>query len=134
MATRKRSRSSGATPSAMRRTTSLSELAPPPRAARGGSAAPAPAETGAGAGLSAVQRWHSSDCFPVTETAAFLKACGLCNRHLGPGRDTFIYMCVSLVRSFFGVIRVGSVCKYSYSIPLLKIRRAALIASRCFPL
>jgi len=26
------------------------------------------------------------------ETAAFLKACGLCKRRLGPGRDTFIYM------------------------------------------
>jgi len=24
-------------------------------------------------------------------TAAFLKACGLCNRRLGPGHDTFIY-------------------------------------------
>ncbi|XP_062228481.1 uncharacterized protein LOC133926523 [Phragmites australis] len=96
MATRKRSRSSGATSSAMRRTTSLSELAPPTRAARGRSAAAAtvapPVETGAGAGLSAAQRRHSLDGFPVTETAAFLKACGLCNRRLGPGRDTFIYM------------------------------------------
>ncbi|CAD6245019.1 unnamed protein product [Miscanthus lutarioriparius] len=27
----------------------------------------------------------------AAETAAFLRACGLCNRRLGPGRDTFMY-------------------------------------------
>ena len=29
--------------------------------------------------------------FSAAETAAFLRACGLCNRRLGPGRDTFMY-------------------------------------------
>ncbi|KAL5200043.1 hypothetical protein ABZP36_021246 [Zizania latifolia] len=81
--------------SSMRRTTSTSGLAvseqeeeqgrQPARAARGGgSAAPAP-------GWGAMQRRHSGD-FAVADTAAFLKACGICNRRLGPGRDTFIYM------------------------------------------
>ncbi|EAZ00205.1 hypothetical protein OsI_22207 [Oryza sativa Indica Group] len=85
--------------SSMRRTTSMSGFAvaeeeeqqgrqPPARAARGGggggSAAPSP-------GWGAMQRRHSGD-FAVAETAAFLKACGICNRRLGPGRDTFIYM------------------------------------------
>ncbi|KAL6605926.1 hypothetical protein ACP70R_041579 [Stipagrostis hirtigluma subsp. patula] len=86
----------------LRRTTSLSELAPPPeqgrqrsRPARGGSAA-APAPTaamavGTGWGAVPMQRRHSGD-FAVTETAAFLQACGICHRRLGPGRDTFIYM------------------------------------------
>ncbi|XP_066327184.1 FCS-Like Zinc finger 6-like [Miscanthus floridulus] len=27
----------------------------------------------------------------AAEAAAFLRACGLCNRRLGPGRDTFMY-------------------------------------------
>uniref|UniRef100_A0A0E0DZ99 FLZ-type domain-containing protein n=1 Tax=Oryza meridionalis TaxID=40149 RepID=A0A0E0DZ99_9ORYZ len=87
--------------SSMRRTTSMLGFAvaeeeeqgrqPPARAARGaggggggGSAAPSP-------GWGAMQRRHSGD-FAVAETAAFLKACGICNRRLGPGRDTFIYM------------------------------------------
>jgi hypothetical protein len=35
-------------------------------------------------------RRNSAD-FSATETAAFLRACGLCNRRLGPGRDTFMY-------------------------------------------
>uniref|UniRef100_A0A0D9X7Q4 FLZ-type domain-containing protein n=1 Tax=Leersia perrieri TaxID=77586 RepID=A0A0D9X7Q4_9ORYZ len=33
---------------------------------------------------------NSAD-FSAVETAAFLRACGLCNRRLGPGRDTFMY-------------------------------------------
>ncbi|KAK3131999.1 hypothetical protein QOZ80_6AG0514400 [Eleusine coracana subsp. coracana] len=91
--TRKRSRNSGSSSSnsGMPRTTSLSELGPLTRVARGGSAVPSPMETGAGAGLSTVQRRHSMSSFPVAE-AAFLKVCGYCRRGLGPGRDTFIYM------------------------------------------
>ncbi|CAO2206660.1 unnamed protein product [Urochloa humidicola] len=34
-------------------------------------------------------RRNSAD-FSAAETAAFLRACGLCNRRLGPGRDTFM--------------------------------------------
>ncbi|KAG8092724.1 hypothetical protein GUJ93_ZPchr0012g19915 [Zizania palustris] len=81
--------------SSLRRTTSTSGFAvaeeeeeqgrQPARAARGGRwAAPAP-------GWGDMQRRHSGD-FAAMETAAFLKACGICNRRLGPGRDTFIYM------------------------------------------
>jgi hypothetical protein len=93
MTTRKRSRnSSSSSSSTMRRTPSLSELPRTTRAARGDSAAPSPME-----GFSAAHRRHSMECFPVTETAAFLKVCGFCRRGLGPGRDTFIYMCVSSV-------------------------------------
>ncbi|CAO2191310.1 unnamed protein product [Urochloa humidicola] len=35
-------------------------------------------------------RRNSAD-FSAAETAAFLRTCGLCNRRLGPGRDTFMY-------------------------------------------
>ncbi|KAL6844885.1 hypothetical protein ACP4OV_025544 [Aristida adscensionis] len=35
-------------------------------------------------------RRNSADC-AATEAAAFLRACGLCRRRLGPGRDTFMY-------------------------------------------
>ncbi|PWZ54401.1 hypothetical protein Zm00014a_017172 [Zea mays] len=35
-------------------------------------------------------RRNSAD-LSAAETAAFLRACGLCNRRLGPGRDTFMY-------------------------------------------
>ena len=35
-------------------------------------------------------RRNSAD-YSVVETAAFLRACGLCRRRLGPGRDTFMY-------------------------------------------
>ncbi|GJM98963.1 hypothetical protein PR202_ga16017 [Eleusine coracana subsp. coracana] len=35
-------------------------------------------------------RRNSADC-SATEAAAFLRACGLCRRRLGPGRDTFMY-------------------------------------------
>ncbi|CAL9166923.1 unnamed protein product [Musa hybrid cultivar] len=35
-------------------------------------------------------RRNSGD-FAVVETAPFLRACGLCKRRLGPGRDTFMY-------------------------------------------
>ncbi|KAJ8459183.1 hypothetical protein OPV22_032109 [Ensete ventricosum] len=34
---------------------------------------------------------RSSGDFSVVETAPFLRACGLCKRSLGPGRDTFMY-------------------------------------------
>jgi hypothetical protein len=37
-------------------------------------------------------RRNSAD-FSAAETAAFLRACGLCNRRLGPGVDTFMYRC-----------------------------------------
>ncbi|KAG2605391.1 FCS-Like Zinc finger 16-like [Panicum virgatum] len=110
-ATRKRPRNSGSasrssggstpspSPFAMRRTTSLSDLAAPPQEMVAGRA---PARTAmgeasaAGAGSSvwgAGMKRHSAsaDCFTVPE-AAFLKVCGLCERGLGPGRDTFIYM------------------------------------------
>ncbi|CAM0913670.1 unnamed protein product [Alopecurus aequalis] len=89
------------TNSSMRRTTSMSGFdvpaaeeeagRQPTRPARGASAAPAPT-TGWGAASAAMQRRHSGDFHAAMETAAFLKACGLCCRRLGPGRDTFIYM------------------------------------------
>lgn len=37
-----------------------------------------------------IQRRSSGD-FRVLETAPFLKACGLCKRRLGPGRDIYMY-------------------------------------------
>jgi hypothetical protein len=47
---------------------------------------------GAGAGGgAAVPGYYYGGSFSAVETAAFLKACGLCNRRLGPGHDTFIY-------------------------------------------
>ncbi|CAN6202032.1 unnamed protein product [Urochloa humidicola] len=90
------SSAAAAAQSVMRRTTSLSDLGQTPepagraptRMARGEAAA-APAVVGSVWG--AEMRRHSAGCFPVPE-AAFLKACGLCKRGLGPGRDTFIYM------------------------------------------
>nr|ACF87872.1 unknown [Zea mays] len=39
-------------------------------------------------------RRNSAD-YSAVETAAFLRACGLCRRRLGPGRDTFMYKYVS---------------------------------------
>jgi hypothetical protein len=45
---------------------------------------------GAGGGGGAVPSFYYGP-FTTVETAAFLKACGLCNRRLGPGYDTFIY-------------------------------------------
>ena len=41
-------------------------------------------------------RRNSAD-FSAAETAAFLRACGLCNRRLGPGHDTFIYRFLVLI-------------------------------------
>ncbi|KQK18909.1 uncharacterized protein LOC100839281 [Brachypodium distachyon] len=85
--------------SSLRRTTSMSGFEvpgaeeagrQPTRAARGGSAAPTPSTAAVCGG--AVQRRHSGDFHAAMETAAFLQACGLCSRRLGPGRDTFIYM------------------------------------------
>ncbi|KAG0513523.1 hypothetical protein BDA96_10G110100 [Sorghum bicolor] len=89
--------SSSSSSSAMRRTTSLSDLAPPPeipgrpqtRAARGDAVVAGAGTVWVGAEM---MRRHSGDFLPAMETAAFLKACGLCKRRLGPGRDTFIYM------------------------------------------
>ncbi|KAL6900857.1 hypothetical protein ACP4OV_005533 [Aristida adscensionis] len=54
----------------------------------GGGAASAgrPAAYRSRAGL----RRNSAD-LSAAETAAFLRACGLCRRRLGPGRDTFMY-------------------------------------------
>ena len=57
---------------------------------------------GGGAGGAAAQDWlaayraraglrRNSADYSVVETAAFLRACGLCRRRLGPGRDTFMY-------------------------------------------
>ncbi|XP_062220358.1 FCS-Like Zinc finger 3-like [Phragmites australis] len=46
---------------------------------------------GAGGDGAAPRGYYSGGYFAGAETAAFLKACGLCNRRLGPGRDTFIY-------------------------------------------
>ncbi|CAN6253259.1 unnamed protein product, partial [Urochloa humidicola] len=47
---------------------------------------------GAGGSAAAPRAYYSGGYFAGAETtAAFLKACGLCNRRLGPGHDTFIY-------------------------------------------
>uniref|UniRef100_A0ACD5V9A1 Uncharacterized protein n=1 Tax=Avena sativa TaxID=4498 RepID=A0ACD5V9A1_AVESA len=73
----------------MRRTTSMSGFAVP--AEETGRQPTRPA-TGWGVASAAMQRRHSGDFHEAMETAAFLKACGLCCRRLGPGRDTFIYM------------------------------------------
>ncbi|KAG8069384.1 hypothetical protein GUJ93_ZPchr0005g15637 [Zizania palustris] len=35
----------------------------------------------------------------AAQTAAFLRACGLCNRRLGPGRDTYMYKYVEKKKS-----------------------------------
>ena len=45
----------------------------------------------AGAAAGAVPGYYYGGSFAAVETAVFLKACGLCNRRLGPGHDTFIY-------------------------------------------
>ncbi|KAL6635140.1 hypothetical protein ACP70R_027811 [Stipagrostis hirtigluma subsp. patula] len=50
----------------------------------------ATAGMGAGGGGAAARAYYGG-FFSGAETAAFLKACGLCNRRLGPGSDTFIY-------------------------------------------
>ncbi|KAG8056557.1 hypothetical protein GUJ93_ZPchr0002g24145 [Zizania palustris] len=63
--------------------------------------------SGAGAGAGLGQDWlaayraraaparaglrRNSADYSSVETAAFLRACGLCRRRLGPGRDTFMY-------------------------------------------
>ncbi|KAG2654089.1 FCS-Like Zinc finger 7-like [Panicum virgatum] len=47
---------------------------------------------GTGGGGAAPRGFFSGGYLAGAETtAAFLKACGLCNRRLGPGHDTFIY-------------------------------------------
>ncbi|RLM85954.1 uncharacterized protein C2845_PM04G14560 [Panicum miliaceum] len=103
----------------MRRTTSMTEFAPPEAltAVAEDEEAQLPDNSGgqdwlsafgSGAGGAAAQedwlaaylaraaparaglRRNSAD-YSVVETAAFLRACGLCRRRLGPGRDTFMY-------------------------------------------
>ncbi|PUZ70488.1 hypothetical protein GQ55_2G234800 [Panicum hallii var. hallii] len=103
----------------MRRTTSMTEFAPPEAltAVAEDEEAQLPDNSGgqdwlsafgAGVGGAAAQedwlaayraraaparaglRRNSAD-YSVVETAAFLRACGLCRRRLGPGRDTFMY-------------------------------------------
>ncbi|WVZ64754.1 hypothetical protein U9M48_014229 [Paspalum notatum var. saurae] len=122
----KRERGSSKNP--MRRTTSMTEFAPPDALAavvEDEEAPPAPllpADSSGGGGpqdwLSALggggpggaaaqQDWlaayrarmaparaglrRNSADYSAVETAAFLRACGLCRRRLGPGRDTFMY-------------------------------------------
>ncbi|KAJ1281080.1 hypothetical protein BS78_04G280800 [Paspalum vaginatum] len=46
---------------------------------------------GPGGGGAVPRGYHSGGHHAWVEGAAFLKACGLCNRRLGPGHDTFIY-------------------------------------------
>lgn len=54
---------------------------------------------GGSAGTDCLEAWHlgamaaprNSRAFGVVEVASFLKACSLCKRRLGPGRDTFMY-------------------------------------------
>ena len=53
---------------------------------------------GTGMGV-AVPDYYYGGSFGAVETAAFLKACGLCNRRLGPGHDTFIYRFLVLILS-----------------------------------
>jgi zinc-finger of the FCS-type, C2-C2 len=36
-------------------------------------------------------RRNSADLLASTDSAPFLRACGLCKRSLGPGRDTYMY-------------------------------------------
>jgi len=102
----------------MRRTTSMTEFAPPDvlTAVAEDEEAQLPDNSGGGqqdwlsafgAGAAAQEDWlaayraraaparaglrRNSADYSVVETAAFLRACGLCRRRLGPGRDTFMY-------------------------------------------
>jgi len=102
----------------MRRTTSMTEFAPPDvlTAVAEDEEAQLPDNSGGGqqdwlsafgAGAAAQEDWlaayrarsapalagprRNSADFSAAETAAFLRACGICNRRLGPGRDTFMY-------------------------------------------
>ncbi|KAG2643066.1 FCS-Like Zinc finger 6-like [Panicum virgatum] len=102
----------------MRRTTSMTEFAPPDvlTAVAEDEEAQLPDNSGGGqqdwlsafgAGAAAQEDWRAayraraaparaglrrnSADYSVVETAAFLRACGLCCRRLGPGRDTFMY-------------------------------------------
>lgn len=77
------------------------------------------------AGMGAVPGGYYYYCggpFAAVETAAFLKACGLCKRHLGPGHDTFIYRCQSACFFF-----LGSHLFPSYSWPLFYIMRHIIV-------
>ncbi|KAM0936334.1 putative Zf-FLZ domain-containing protein [Dioscorea sansibarensis] len=90
----------------MRRTTSMTEFVPdvgviettkPPAEQNQRTASPADVPewlnsryVAAVATPRAANRRSSAD-FTVVETAPFLKACGLCKRRLGPGRDIFMY-------------------------------------------
>ncbi|CAL5019609.1 unnamed protein product [Urochloa decumbens] len=46
---------------------------------------------GAGGSGAVARAYYGGYLAGAETTAAFLKACGLCNRRLGPGHDTFIY-------------------------------------------
>ncbi|CAL9059574.1 unnamed protein product, partial [Musa banksii] len=48
-----------------------------------------------------VHRRNSGDFEAAARTAPFLRACGLCNRRLGPGRDAYMYRYFSTKSSFF---------------------------------
>uniref|UniRef100_A0A0E0CCI7 FLZ-type domain-containing protein n=1 Tax=Oryza meridionalis TaxID=40149 RepID=A0A0E0CCI7_9ORYZ len=86
----------------MRRTTSMTEFSPPDvlaavveeEAGGGGGGAPGQdwlaAYRARAAPARAGLRRNSAD-YCAVETASFLRACGLCRRRLGPGRDTFMY-------------------------------------------
>ena len=86
-------------PSAMKRTTSLSEFAPnllvsdqsPDPNPRDRQKAAIEAEVPAVVAASPERRSRSMELTREIEAAEFLRACGICKRHLGPGRDTFIY-------------------------------------------
>jgi hypothetical protein len=62
--------------------------------------------------------YYCGTSFAAVETAAFLKACGLCKRHLGPGHDTFIYRFQSAWFFFVFFFCLGSHLFPSYSWPL----------------
>lgn len=75
------------------------------------SSLPVPAASvgmGGDGGGQAPRGYFSGGYFAGVETAAFLKACGLCNRRLGPGHDTFIYRFETAITddfAFFSSIR-----------------------------
>jgi hypothetical protein len=78
----------------MRRTSSLSNLTPPSDLSGRPKTRAEREDAMAGVGTvwgAEMTMTHSADFIPTMETTTFLKACGLCKRRLGPGRDT-VYM------------------------------------------
>uniref|UniRef100_A0A0E0M0G9 FLZ-type domain-containing protein n=1 Tax=Oryza punctata TaxID=4537 RepID=A0A0E0M0G9_ORYPU len=87
----------------MRRTTSMTEFSPPDVLAavvEEGEDIDATMMVGqpggGGGGGDGAQDWLASaglrrNSADFSATASFLRACGLCSRRLGPGRDTFMY-------------------------------------------